>query len=156
MIVALFGSTGHMGLATLKEFLLMPEITKIRVLLRSDSPRNKPILKLAKKNKDKLDIYYGNISCKEDIERIVNGSNYLFNLAAIIPPLSDKNPKLSYQVNELGTYNIVDVLENHPEVKFISISSIAVYGHRNEKHPFNRVGDPLIPSVYDVYSVHKM
>ena len=117
MIVSLLGATGHMGTATLKAFLLLNEVEKVRVLLRPDSPRNKPILKLKKKNNDRIRVFYGNITNKDNIEEIVDGSNYLFNLAAVIPPLSDKNPSLSFRVNELGTYNIVEVLEHHPEVK---------------------------------------
>ena len=156
MIISLLGATGHMGIQTLKEFLFLHEIDKVKVLLRRDSPRNKPVLKIARKNKGRVEIVYGNITNVDDLDNLVTNSNYLFNLAAVIPPLSDQEPALSYRVNESGVKNIIEVLKNHQSVKYIHISTIAVYGHRNDKHPFERVGDPLIPSVYDVYSVHKM
>lgn len=156
MVVSLLGSTGHMGMETLKQFLFLDEVNQIKVLLRRNSPRNKYVLRLIKKHKDKVKVIYGNITNKDDVEDLIEGSDYLFNLAAVIPPLSEQRPDLSYRVNELGVKNVIEVLEKHPHVKYIHISTVAVYGHRNYKHPFERVGDPLIPSVYDVYSVHKI
>ena len=156
MIVSLFGSSGHMGLPTLKKFLLIPEVKEVRVLLEHKEKRNKLVKKLAKKYPNKLTIYYGDIANKEDVEKVIVGSSYLFNLAGVIPPKSDKFPELSYRCNELGTYNIVDVIEEHPEIKLIDITTVALYGHRNDKHPFERIGDPLIPSVFDVYAANKL
>ena len=69
---------------------------------------------------------------------LVEKCDYVFNLAAVIPPKSDKHPELSYLANEVGPKNLVEVLEEHPNIKFIDITSVALYGHRNEKHPFER------------------
>ena len=51
MIVALLGSSGHMGIKTLEEFLKIPEIDKVKVLLEQKEKRNKLVKKLAKQNK---------------------------------------------------------------------------------------------------------
>lgn len=156
MIVSLLGASGHMGLATLEEFLKIDEIDTIKVLLEHKEKRNKLVKKLAKKNPNRIEIIYGDISNIEDVRVLTNGANYLYNLAAVIPPKSDKQPHKSYLANELGPYNLVTVLEDNPQIKFIDITSVALYGHRNHKHPFERIGDPLLPSVYDVYAAHKL
>ena len=150
MIVGLLGSSGHMGIKTLEEFLKIPEVSKVKVLLEKKEKRNKLVKKLANKNKDRVEILYGDISNKDDDIKLVEGCSYVFNLAAVIPPKSDKRPDLSYLANEVGPRYLVEVLEQHPEVKFIDITSVALYGHRNDKHPFERVGDLLLPSVFDV------
>ena len=156
MKIALTGASGHMGLSTLLEFLTIPELEYVRVLLLPKEKRNKLVRKIAKKNKDKVQIIYGDISNIEDVKALVKDVDYLFNLAAVIPPKSDKHPELSYLVNEVGAYNIVKVCEENKNIKLIDITSVALYGHRNEKHPFERVGDPLLPSVFDAYAAHKL
>ena len=156
MIIGLLGSSGHMGIKTLEEFLKIPEVNKVKVLLERKEKRNKLVKKLAHQNKGKVEILYGDIANKDDVIALVEKCDYLFNLAAVIPPKSDKHPELSYLANEVGANNLVDVLEEHPNVKFIDITSVALYGHRNDKHPFERVGDPLLPSVFDVYAAHKL
>ena len=156
MIVALLGSSGHMGIKTLEEFLKVPEIDKVKVLLERKEKRNKLVKKLAKKNKGRVEILYGDIANKEDCEKLVEGSSYVFNLAAVIPPKSDKHPDLATLANEVGPKNLVEIIEKNPEIKFIDITSVALYGHRTEKHPYERVGDPLLPSVFDVYAANKL
>ena len=156
MVVSLLGASGHMGFATLKEFLKIKAIDLIKVLLLAKNKQNKLVKRLAKKNPKRIEIIYGDIAKYEDVDKMVKGSDYLFNLAAIIPPKSDKYPHLSYLVNELGTINVVKAIENHPQIKLIDITSVALYGSRNHLHPFIRIGDPVMPSVYDVYAAHKM
>lgn len=156
MIVSLLGSSGHMGIKTLEEFLKIPEIDKIKVLLDRKEKRNKLVKKLAKENKGRIEILLGDIANKEDCEKLVEGAAYVFNLAAVIPPKSDKRPDLATLANEVGPKNLVEVIEKKPDIKFIDITTVALYGHRNEKHPYERVGDPLLPSVFDVYAANKL
>lgn len=156
MIVSLLGSSGHMGIKTLEEFLKIPEIDKIKVLLERKEKRNKLVKKLAKENKGRIEIILGDITNKEDCEKLVEGAAYVFNLAAVIPPKSDKRPDLATLANEAGPKNLVEVIEKKPDIKFIDITSVALYGHRNDKHPYERVGNPLLPSVFDVYAANKL
>ena len=157
MIVGLFGASGHTGIPTLKELLKVEGIECIKILLEKKYKRNKLVLKIAKKHHNKIKIYYGDISNKEDLFDVLKDCHYLINLAGVIPSESDKSPDRSYRANELGAYNIVDVIENnYPDVKLIDITTVALYGHRNYKHPYIRVGDPLFPGVYDFYTTHKI
>lgn len=156
MIVGLFGSSGHMGLPTLEEFLKIEEIDYVKVLLEKKYSRNKLVKRLAKKNPGRIHIYYGNVSNKEDVLNVVQGCSYLFNLAGAIPPRSELHPEDSYAANELGVKNIIEVIEQHPEIRLIDITTMALYGHHKMNHPFQRVGDPLFPGVYDFYTTHKL
>ena len=156
MVIGLLGASGHVGFPTLVEFLKIPEVEYIKVLLEKKYPRNKLVRKLAKKNPGKIHIYYGDVSNKEDVLNIVQDSSYLFNLSGVIPPRSDKHPQESYLANEVGIKNIVEALEQHQDVKFVDISTMALYGGREPKNPFLRVGDPLFGGVYDFYTTHKM
>ena len=155
MKIALTGASGHMGIATLKEFLNINEVDAVRVLVLPKDKRAKLVKKLAKQNKSRVEIIRGDISNLEDVKKLCVGVEYLFNLAALIPPGSDKHPELSYLANEVGAYNVIKVCEESP-IKLIDITSVALYGHRNVKHPFERVGDPLLPSVFDAYAAHKL
>ena len=156
VVVALFGAAGHMGFPTLEEFLAAEEIGVVKVLLEKKYKRNKLVKALAKKNPGRVEIFYGSVANLEDVERSIEGANYLFNLAAAIPPRADKCPEDSYASNELGIKNIIKALEARPSIKFIDITTVALYGHRDPSYPYIRVGDPLIPGVYDFYSTHKL
>ena len=156
MIVTLFGAAGHMGFPTLVEFIKLKEVDKVKVLLEKKYKRNKLVEKLAKENPGKIEILYGTVSSKDDIIKAIEGANYLFNLAAAIPPRADKFPMDSYNANEVGVKNIVEILEARPEIKLIDITTVALYGHRDPKNPYIRVGDPLFPGVFDFYTTHKL
>lgn len=156
MVLTLLGASGHTGVPTLLELLKIVEIHHIKVLLEKKYKRNKLVLKIAKKNKNRISVYYGDVSNLEDVLNMVEGSDYLINLAGVIPPLCDKEPNKSYNANELGTYNLVEAIEKHPNCKFIDITTMGLYGHRGKEHPFLRVGDPLFPGVFDFYTTHKI
>ena len=153
--IALTGSTGNMGVETLRQLSEIDEIEIIKVLIRKESV--KKATKLKSKYKNKIEIIIGNIENKEDCEKLIKDADYIFNLAAIIPPKSDKFLELNYKSNYLGTKNIVDtILEIDENKKLIHISTVGLYGNRNEKNPWARVGDPLIISNYDLYSYYKL
>lgn len=107
MKIAFTGANGHMGFTTLKELLNIKEADVIRVLLLKKEKRNKLVTKLAKKANNRIEIMYGDVAEIEDLRKLCQGVDYLLNLAGVIPPLSDKKPKLSYRANELGVYNVV-------------------------------------------------
>ena len=156
MKIALTGASGHMGIATLREFLLIPEVEEVRCLVLPKDKREKLIKKLARKYKGRVAIIHGDISNLPDLEKTCEGVSYLFNLAAVIPPGSDKDPEKSRLANEVGALNAIKVCENNPDIKLIDITSVALYGHRTYVRPFERVGDPLMPSVFDAYAAHKL
>lgn len=91
------------------------------------------------------------------MQKLIAGADYVVNLAAVIPPLSDQRPELAVECNEKGAQTLVAAIEAaDPQPKLIHISTVALYGNRDEKHLWARVGDPLLVSPYDVYSATKL
>ena len=154
--VAMTGASGNMGQAAVKEVMTLPYV-KLRLLLL-DGKKEKKLLKNWKKQYgDRVDAFFGNMKNEEDCKRLVENADYVVNMAAVIPPMADKYPDLAYDVNVTGVKNIVNAIQDLTEQpKFIHISTVAIYGHRNHLHPWGRVGDPLMPSAYDEYGMGKL
>ena len=150
MKVLLTGGFGNVGLSTLKE--LMNQNYSVRVF----EVYNRKNKKLAKKFKNRIEIKWGDLRNKEDVNTAVQNQDVVIHTAAIIPPLADANPELTEFVNVGGTKNILDAIKiqlNKP--KLIYTSSIAVYGDRRYD-PMIEVTDPLTPSRGDYYSITKI
>ncbi|HHH53895.1 MAG TPA: NAD(P)-dependent oxidoreductase, partial [Bacteroidetes bacterium] len=82
--------------------------------------------------------------------------DFVIHLAAIIPPLADKKPALSWKVNVEGTRNLIKGIEKYSTNAFLLYSSsISVYGDRL-KNPWIKVSDPLRPSEGDEYAKNKI
>ena len=157
MQVAIAGITGNMGQATLKEVVKIKDIDCFKLLVLPEDKRIKKLLKTYKKYKDKFQIIYGNLKDYDICEKLVDGSDYVVNLAAVIPPHSDQYPQKAIDCNETGVYNLVEAIERcEKQPKYIHISTDALYGNRNYKHPWGQVGDPLLVSPFDIYSATKL
>lgn len=106
--------------------------------------------------KKKIKIVYGDIRKPNELEKAVDNVDVAIHLAAIIPPLADKDPHLAYQVNVGGTQNLLIALEKKsPQAFFLYSSSISVYGDR-VKNPLIKVADNLQPSEHDHYAHTKI
>ena len=157
MIVALTGATGNMGKETLKKLLQINEIDKVKILVLEDDKRQNELLKYNKKDKSRIEIIRGNIASNEACVKLCKDASYVINMAAVIPPHSDKYPLKAIECNQIGVEVLVNVIENtKPQPKFIHISTVALYGNRNSNHPWGRVGDPLLVSAFDIYAITKL
>ena len=106
--------------------------------------------------KSGIEIIYGNIANKKDIEPACKDKDVVIHLAAIIPPLADEEPELALKVNTGGTENLIRGLEAFsPNAFFLYSSSISVYGDR-VINPYISISDPLKPSVGDEYALTKI
>ncbi len=153
--IAITGASGAMGKETVKAIMNSQNDYVIKVLLlKKDRPYGK---KLIKKYGSRVKIVYGDIRSYFDCLSLVTGTDYVLHLAALIPPKADYNEELTVSVNYGGTKNVVDAVKSlHKRPKLIHISTVAIYGHRNYLHPWGRVGDPLLPSTFDVYATSKL
>lgn len=157
MIIAMTGVTGNMGREALREVLTLPFIEKVKVLVLCNDNRLNKIIKQYKLPKAKIEVIKGNLNSEEAIKKLIKDTTYVVSMAAFIPPHSDKDPKFAVDTNDRGVKNLVKCIEEYnPKIKLIHISTLALYGNRNEKHPFARVGDPIIVSPFDIYSLSKM
>lgn len=156
MKIALTGVTGNMGIQALNECLKLPD-TEYKLLVLPNDRRVKKIKRLHKKDLKRIEFVFGSLADAEACKRLVEGVSYVVNMAAVIPPHSDQHPQLAIECNEVGVKTLVSAIEQaSPQPKFIHISTLALYGNRNEKHLWARVGDPLLVSPFDIYSLTKM
>ena len=157
MTIAITGITGNMGQATLAALKDIPELHKIK-LLSHTAKRTEKLLKQHKDILHKIESTEGGTNDREAIAKLIDGVDLVINMAAVIPPRSDKNPKAAIACNEYGAETIVSEIEKIKDAQpaLIHISTVALYGNRSTEHPFARVGDPLLVSPFDVYSATKL
>jgi UDP-glucose 4-epimerase len=149
--VLLTGAFGNVGQNTLKQLIIHEhEVTCFDL---PNSLNKKIYSKLSKKLKFKK--IWGNILNKKYLNKAVKGIECIIHLAAIIPPLSEKNPELAQRVNIEGTRNLIEVAKTLPnKPRFILASSMSVHGVTIHLKPPVRADSPLNPS--DNYSRTKV
>ena len=157
MIVTLFGVPGNMGTRVVETLIDEEYITRINLLVH-DKKGIKQIIKKLKKSNKEYKIVYGTVANVINVSDAIGEADYVINMAAVIPPKSDKEPTEAIEANEIGPKVIVRLIEamKEKQPKLIHISTIGVYGDRNYKHPYAEVGDPLLISPFDIYSLTKM
>ncbi|MCR4662170.1 MAG: NAD-dependent epimerase/dehydratase family protein [Clostridia bacterium] len=156
-VIAITGASGNMGSETIRQVLELDIVDKVKVLLVNENRERKDNRKWKRKYKDKVDIFFGDVANYDDCLKLVEGSDYVLHLAAIIPPKADHHAKETDACNRIGTENIVKaVLATNPQPKLVHISTVAIYGNRDYLHPWGRIGDPLLPSAYDEYATSKI
>jgi nucleoside-diphosphate-sugar epimerase len=150
--VLLTGASGTVGREVLRQLCESPRQYDVTVF----DKKTRPSIAAFRKYRDRISVIYGDISDKNDLSEACSNKEVIIHLAAIIPPLADKNPSLANSVNITGTKNLIEsVEEKSPEAFFLYSSSISVYGDRL-KNPWIRVTDPLIPSDRDEYAKTKI
>ena len=156
MIIALTGAGGSIGTVAVPKILENKE-HECRLLFRDTAENRKKIKKLKSRFGNRVRIVFGDISDPESLNKLIRGCDYIIHLAAVIPPKADHDEQLTWKTNYEGTVHLVDsIIENGNSAKLIFFSSVAVYGFRNEAHYWGRVGDPLLPSVFDAYGASKV
>ena len=144
------GACGIVGLSAVKELHARGFTVRAFDL---PTPKNR---RLAQKMPRAVDKFWGDVTSEADVTMAVTGMDAVIHLAAIIPPLADREPGLAEKVNVGGTQNIVAAIKKlAPQARFIFTSSISVYGDRL-CNPHIRLSDPLTPNSDDHYAHHKI
>ena len=154
MKVLITGAFGNVGTHLLYELISQNSNVMIRCLVRNNR-KNQKKAKLFSKN---VEIIWGDIRNKTDIEQAVKDQDIVIHLAAVIPPQADKTADFARQVNFEGTKNLLEVIrqQNLPP-KLIFPSSVAVYGdvrHKGEEELC--VADPFNPNKHEAYAQQKV
>jgi len=79
---------------------------------------------------------------REALRRAVEGADYVFHQAAAWLRLCQEDPRLSLDVNIVGTFNLLEACVQSGVKKVVAASSSSVYGEgvflpTDEDHPFN-------------------
>ena len=169
--VLLTGASGSMGNAAFLELLKRKNKYDIVLLLRPSKKNRKYFIRffgtksLVSNNEcviehDGLKIVWGDLTNPDDVLRAVDGCVFVLHPAALISPAADHNPEMAEKVNVGGTKNIIAAIKKQPNqgdnTKLVYVGSVAEYGDRLAPIYKIRVGDPIIPSVYDFYATTKI
>jgi UDP-glucose 4-epimerase len=141
MKVLLTGGFGTVGLSILD--LLIAKGHEVNVF----ETRNKNTMRQARRYSSRLAaILFGDIRNVSDVEKAVAGQEVVVHCAAIVPPYSDENKKLCFDVNVGGTQNIVRAITKHNNAApLVFTSSASVMGPTQDREPPVSVMDPVNP-----------
>ncbi|NLY81546.1 MAG: NAD-dependent epimerase/dehydratase family protein [Clostridiales bacterium] len=155
--ILLTGSTGSMGKESFKQLYEYKFKFHIVLLIR---PSKKNIKMMKKyKNDPAVTIIWGDLTDYDDVLKAVSLSDVILHVAALVSPAADKHPDLAWKINYGGTENIVKAIKSQPNpdlIKLVYIGTIAETGNRSVPVHWGRIGDPIVPSLYDYYAVSKI
>ena len=150
--ILLTGASGTVGKEVLRQLCESTDKYVITVFDR----KTKFSESLFKRYRNIITVVFGDISAKNEVSGVCSNKDIVIHLAAIIPPLADKEPALARAVNITGTRNLIQCIEEKsPDAFFLYSSSISVYGDRCSD-PWIKVTDPLLPSDRDEYARTKI
>ena len=79
---------------------------------------------------DGVDILPGDITDPAIVRAAVDGVDVVLHLAALLPPVSERNRDKTYAVNVLGTKNVVEAIAAADDpARLIFSSTVATYGN---------------------------
>jgi nucleoside-diphosphate-sugar epimerase len=150
--ILLTGASGTVGKEVLKQLCRSGESCDITVF----DIKTRQSESLYNKFRGSIEVVFGDLSDKKMVDEVCSNKDTVIHLAAIIPPMADKEPELARAVNVTGTKNLIECIEEKsPEAFFLYSSSISVYGDRCID-PWIKVTDPLRPSDRDEYARTKI
>ncbi len=93
-------------------------------------------------SRQELKIVKGDICDRKALDEVFEGVDYVFHFASAWLLQCLENPRLSLDVNVVGTYNVLEACVKHNVKKLVFSSSASVFGDPSyipvdEKHPFN-------------------
>lgn len=153
--VSMTGAGGNLAQEIIK-YLLRDKTLFLRLQCHDSKRGRRTARKLRRCCGRQAEIFFGDVCDPEDCRKLCEGADYLIHLAAVVPPRADHDADATLRTNRDGTLNLLRVLEKAgSHTKLIYFSSVAVYGHRDPRHPWGRVGDPLVTSAFDMYGQSK-
>jgi nucleoside-diphosphate-sugar epimerase len=154
--VFLTGATGSMGGSALRH-LLRQGRCRVVVLVRP-SARNREVMKPYEQEPG-LTVVWGDLTEYEDVLRCVTGAQVVLHPAAFIAPAADHDPPMAWKINVGSARNIVRAIQAQPDpdaVRLINVGTVAATGDRLPPIHVGRTGDPLKPSIFDMYACSKI
>jgi short-subunit dehydrogenase len=155
MKVLLTGAFGNIGTSTLEELLQRGH------QVRCFDLKTKANEKTARRYGDKIEVMWGDLRNREDVEAAVQGQDVVLHVAFIIPKLSmtgvesEARPDWAREINVGGTRNLIEAMKAQPKPpKLLFTSSLHVYGYTQNQPPPRTVNDPPRPEEH--YSRHKV
>jgi nucleoside-diphosphate-sugar epimerase len=106
---------------------------------------------------DKVIVLEADVTDLDALDSIIreNGVDRIIHTAAILPPTSEEQPRLSYEVNISGTNNIFEAAHRNGLKRVIYPSSIATYGDQSD-HGEATLDEDSMQRPFSLYGVAKL
>jgi UDP-glucose 4-epimerase len=101
-----------------------------------------------------IKIIRGDVTNPSHISRACQSIDGVFHLAAMLPPKSEVDERLTLKVNVEGTRNLIEVLTRKPGAPIIFASSISTYGPTTEEKSSIREDHPQ--NAHNIYAKSKI
>ena len=139
--ILVIGASGFIGSSLVKEILKEP----IKELIIYDNFTRGKIENIEESLKDprcKIFPHGGDIRDIDILDKAMQGVDYVFHLAAMWLLHCKDFPRTAFEVNIVGTFNVLEACVKNKVKKLIYSSSASVYGDAvqvpmTEDHPFN-------------------
>ncbi|MCK4463287.1 MAG: GDP-mannose 4,6-dehydratase [Candidatus Omnitrophica bacterium] len=138
--ILITGGSGFIGSHLVEG--LVKSSAKVRILVPYSSNRNEEnLIYLDKEIRKRIEVVFGNIVELETVKDVMKGIDIAFNLAALVGiPYSYVHPREVFEVNAIGTLNMLTAAKELKIERFIQTSTSEVYGTAryvpiDEKHP---------------------
>jgi len=153
MKILITGAFGNLG----TQILNLLKNTEHEV--RCFSTKSRRAKKVARKYKQRFEIFYGDIRNFDDVVKAVKDQDIVIHLAAIVPPkFNHISLDYSREVNVCGTDNVVQAIkQSEQKTKIIFASSVAVFGDVRRRGACVLASDePPNPNADDIYAQQKV
>ncbi|RMF44302.1 MAG: NAD(P)-dependent oxidoreductase [Anaerolineae bacterium] len=148
MTILITGAFGNIGSSTVAEAL------RQGYTVRCLDVRTKRTEQAARRVAGGAEILWGDIRDPQTVQQAVQGVDAVIHLAAILPPQSDEQPDLAWEVNFEGTRTLVDACRAQEKPpRFLLASTFDLFGHTQDKQPPRKVSDPI--EITDIYTKAK-
>ncbi|MDD3809232.1 MAG: NAD(P)-dependent oxidoreductase [Erysipelotrichaceae bacterium] len=154
--ILLTGASGTMGQECLRYLAGSNHNIEVHLVLRPSSKNRKLIGSY--QGCPGLKVWWGDMTDYGLIYRAIEDIDMVIHAGALVSPEADSQPKKTMAINYGSTLNFlraIDARDYNAKVRFVYISSVAVMGDRMPPFHWGRVGDPVMPSIFDYYALSK-
>lgn len=157
--IVLTGAAGTLGRATLEAWgRSEARATTDLVAVDVRTPRTRRRLPAAARRAG-AQLHWADLTRYVEVRDALAGADVILHAAAVIPPAADHDPVRTWAVNVEGTANVVRAVQARADpsaVRLVFVGSVAQTGDRRPPFHVGRIGDPMAPSVFDVYACSKV
>ncbi|MBL4752226.1 MAG: NAD-dependent epimerase/dehydratase [Flavobacteriales bacterium] len=151
MRILITGGAGYLGTELTHLLSQDPEVSEI-IIYDNLSRKNYNLFLLEKMPGTNIKFVYGDILDSRKLKKVLENVDMVFHLAAkVSTPLANEDPHLFEQVNHWGTAELSYALEESDVSHVVYMSSISVYGARQESV---NESSPTSPKTY--YGISKL
>jgi UDP-glucose 4-epimerase len=137
--ILVIGGAGFVGSHIVDQLILEPvgEIVVLDNFIRGTHANLEPAL-----GDDRVKLVEGTVLDIELLAELMEGTDYVFHLAALWLFECVHEPRAAIEVNAVGTFNVIEAAQKAGVKKVVYSSSASVYGDAvvtpmTEEHPFN-------------------